>query len=142
MQIPPTSTSPSIPLLNEREIDLHQPPKSLHSVVLLPIKPSPCNTPIQNIHTHTQFLQQKIINPQRSASINRAITRTEIAMASRSAKVCAPRSITLTKSVSVKVSSRALNADILPTVYIAILSVMMPADKDRVTFPPFLRHVQ
>ena len=74
--------------------------------------------------------------------VNRAITRTEIAMASRSAKVCAPRSITLTKSVLVKVSSRALNADILPTVYIAILSVMTPANKDRGTFSLFLRHVQ
>jgi len=51
LQIPPTSTSPSIPLLSQREIDLHQPPKSLHSCVLLPIKSFPCNTPIQNTHT-------------------------------------------------------------------------------------------
>jgi hypothetical protein len=98
---------------------------------------------LQHANTkHTQFLKQKIVNPQWSASIRRAITRTEIAMASRSAKMCVPWSITLTKSVLVKVSSRAYSVDILPTVYIAILSVMTPANKDWGTFSLFLRYVQ
>jgi len=62
LQIPPTSSSSSIPLLSQRKIDLHQPPKSLHSGVLLPIKPFPCNTPIQNTHTHNFYSKKSSIH--------------------------------------------------------------------------------
>jgi hypothetical protein len=98
---------------------------------------------LQHANTkHTQFQKQKVVSPQWSASISTAITRTEIAMASSSAKACVPWPITLTKSVLVKVSSLAYSVDILPTVYIAILSVMTPANKEWGTFSLFLRYVQ